>query len=234
MTTRIVLLPGLGVDARLFAPQLEAFAAATVPGWISPRESESLGAYALRFAEQAVEPVPGEDWIAVGFSFGSQVALEMASCLPEDRRPRAVGLISGLRSRRSLTRAFRWQVRFGTRVPGRIAESVIQGPLSGLFARMCGLDARQTADLHAMADDLDWRFLCWAARAAAAWDFEGNCPVPVSWIHGERDRIVPYVPHPGCEDSVELLDDDSHLLTWTRAARVNAWLGELAGGQASR
>ena len=32
MTTRIVLLPGLGVDARLFAPQLEAFAAALNQG----------------------------------------------------------------------------------------------------------------------------------------------------------------------------------------------------------
>jgi pimeloyl-ACP methyl ester carboxylesterase len=239
MTTRIVLLPGLGADERLFAPQLEAFESATMPGWIEPRtdrhgprgaRGESLGDYALRFAEQAVQPEPGEDWVAVGFSFGAQVALEMASRLPEGRRPRAVGLISGLRSRRSVSRLFRMQVRLGTAVPERVARAVIAGPLSGLFARSCGLDPRQTADLHAMAEDVDWAFLVWASRAASRWASDGRCPVPVSWIHGRRDRVVPYVPHPAQHDRVELLDDGSHLLTWTKAARVNAWIAGILGG----
>jgi pimeloyl-ACP methyl ester carboxylesterase len=228
MGTRIVLLPGLGADARLFVPQLEAFPDAVVPDWTLPQHGETLGSFSARFAEEAIHPSPGENWVIAGFSFGSQVALEIASRLPEDRRPRAVGLISGLRSRQSITRAFRWQVRVGTSLPGFLAKAVIAGPLAGIFARACGLDEQQTAALHAMAEDADWDLLVRAARAASAWDFGGECPVPVAWIHGERDRIVPYRAHPAFNDAVELLDDGSHLLTWTQAERVNAWLERLA------
>lgn len=234
MGTRIVVLPGLGADGRLFGPQLEAFDSATVPAWIVPRDREGLGAYALRFAESAVEPAAGEDWIAVGFSFGGMIALEMASRLPVDRRPRAVGLISGIRSRRSVTRLFRAQVAVGTALPGSLARPLIKGPASAFLSRMCGLGPSERDALRSMASDVDWDFLRWAARACCVWGFDGRCPVAVSWMHGSRDRVVPYVAHSEFNDALDLLDDGSHLLTWTRAERVNGWLERLAGGGESR
>lgn len=224
MSTRIVMLPGLGGDARLFGPQLDAFDAATVPAWIGPKTRESLRDYALRFAEQAVCPGEGEDWVAIGFSFGGMVALEMANQLPPGRQPRRVGLISGLRSPRAITAAFRMQVAIGTRIPEMLATPVIRGPLTSAFAKRCGLDGPQTQELRAMADDLDWDFLRWAARACTRWGFDEPGDVGVSWLHGERDRIVPYVPHPACDDRLKIIDDGSHLLTWTRPGVVNEWI----------
>lgn len=229
MTTRIVMLPGLGADARLFGPQLDRFAEATVPGWIPPVRGESIGAYAVRFCESAIEPAPGEDWVAVGFSFGGMVALELASRLPEDRRPRAVGLISGIRSHRSVGTPFRVASAVGGAVPGWLARPVLAGPGSGLFARALGLERRWSDELHAMASDLDWDFLRWGSGACRRWGFDGRCPVPVSWIHGLRDAVVPYVEHGGFDDDLTLLDDSSHLLTWTRQDEVAAWLTGLVG-----
>lgn len=227
MSTRVVFLPGLGADARLFGPQIAAFDNATVPEWIMPELRESLGSYALRFAESAVEPTDEEKWIAVGFSFGGIIALEMAARLPPERRPRAVVLISGLRSKRSLTKTFRAQVAVGTLVPAVIAKPVIEGPIAAMFGKACGLNDLQQAELAAMAEEVDWDFLQWAARACAEWDSDGRCPVPVHWTHGSGDRIVPYVAHPEYEDALEIIEDKSHLLTWTKAEQINAWLSEI-------
>lgn len=229
MGTRIVMLPGLGADARLFSPQLDRFAGATVPGWIPPIHGESIGAYAERFCDSAIEPAAGEDWVAVGFSFGGMVALELASRLPEDRRPRAVGLISGIRSRRSISTRFRVLSSVGTALPEQLARPVLAGPGAGLFARVCRLDRRWSDELHAMAGDLDWAFLRWACAASRRWGFDGRCPVPVSWIHGRTDAVVPFIPHPGFDDALTLLDDRSHLLTWTRADEVGDWIETLVG-----
>ncbi len=99
MRMRLLLLPGLGADMRLFLPQLKAFSDSVTPGWIDPEAGEGLRAYSERYLPYLVEQghVPravgdvagsmedvgakgeAEDgWALVGFSFGAQIALEMA------------------------------------------------------------------------------------------------------------------------------------------------------------
>ena len=64
---RLILLPGMGGDARMFRPQLAALANATVPAWIEPQRGETLVAFAARMA-RAVDP--GGPCFVGGSSFG--------------------------------------------------------------------------------------------------------------------------------------------------------------------
>jgi thioesterase domain-containing protein len=73
---RLVLLPGLGADERLFQAQRAAIPELEVPAWPDPVPGESL----REFAARAAEAVPaGEGLYLGGSSFGGMVALEMAA-----------------------------------------------------------------------------------------------------------------------------------------------------------
>jgi pimeloyl-ACP methyl ester carboxylesterase len=218
---RLVFLPGLGADAALFGPQARAFPGSLTPSWIEPGRREGLGAYAERFGRTLEVDGP---WVAVGFSFGGMVALEMASRLPMDRRPSGVVLISGVRSRAAVSGGFRVQRAVGGLVPRGLVRRALDGPLAGVFARRDGLDAAPARDLAAMARRADLGFLLWGSGACCRWGFDGVCPVPVRHVHGRRDRIIPYVPHPALEGGVARLVDAGHLITWTAADEVNRFI----------
>lgn len=221
MNPRLVFLPGLGADAGLFAPQLAAFPGAGVPAWITPLGRESLGAYAERFGASLKADGP---WVAVGFSFGGMVALEMASRMDPSLRPMGVVLLSGVRSRAAVSDAFRVQRAVGGLVPRGLVRRALDGPASRAFARRDGLGERHTQDLVAMARRADVPFLLWGSAACCRWGFDGRCPVPVRHLHGRRDRIIPYVPHPALEGGRAELIDAGHLITWTAPERVNRFI----------
>src|ERR1043165_10147598 len=83
----LLLLPGMGADERLLAPQRAEFPDLVVPRWIPALRGESLADYARRLASSLG---PAQDrWIG-GVSLGGMVALEMAPIL----RPRGVVLRS--------------------------------------------------------------------------------------------------------------------------------------------
>jgi len=86
----LILFPGMGADARLFAPQRAAFPQLIVPTWIKPERGESLAAYAERCARQID---PGEECFVGGASFGGFVAVEAARHL----RAKACFLIGSAR-----------------------------------------------------------------------------------------------------------------------------------------
>lgn len=216
---RLVFLPGLGADWRLFAPQLSSFPGSGVPEWIPPRRGESIGSYAERFAERQIDTsVP---YGLVGFSFGGMVALEIAARLPEDRRPAGVMLLSGIRSKRAVSLGFKLQQAFGGLVPHAISKPVVAGPLADLMARVERLNARDARTLAEMASEIHMGFLMWAAKACACWRFDGRVPVPVAHLHGRRDRVIPYVAHPKLPGGDAVMVDAGHLITWTAPADVN-------------
>ncbi|MEL6328949.1 MAG: alpha/beta fold hydrolase [Planctomycetota bacterium] len=218
----LILLPGLGADRRLFTPQLDRFETASVPDWIERHPGDTLGSFAQRLAGTLDLERPH---VLAGFSFGGMVALEIASRVPEARRPLSVVLLSGLRSRRAVTRTFKLQQAIGGLVPRPVVRAALRGPVTRAFAKREGLSEEQTATLRAMAAETDLDFLFWAARACARWDHDGVCPAPVRHLHGESDRIIPCVPHPELPGGEpELIEGAGHLITWTAADRVNGAL----------
>src|SRR5262249_61853870 len=83
LVSGMVLLPGMGADARLFQAQ-SAFLKFEVPGWPEPSPGDSLRTYAAR----VVVRLSGQTSVIGGASFGGLVALDMAAVA----RPQPYGL----------------------------------------------------------------------------------------------------------------------------------------------
>ena len=219
MEPRLILLPGLGADGRLFDEQRRMFPGLETPPWIAPLADESLVDYAGRFA-RVLGPDARPTWIG-GTSFGGQVALELVRRMRP--RPEGVILIAAPRSRETITAAFRAQQALGALAPDWLARRFV-ARLAGPFARAERLSPRHAAVLADMAAHVDVPLLRWGARASAQWPRRANEPVgaPVLHIHGRHDRVIPW--REGEPDVV--LDDARHLITFTHADAVNAFLTE--------
>ncbi|MEL6740589.1 MAG: alpha/beta fold hydrolase [Planctomycetota bacterium] len=232
---RVVFLPGLGADERLFEPQIEAVREAghapETPAWPGHRPGETLPAFAGR-AGDAIAPCA--QTLLVGFSFGGMVALEIAARGDADHRPAGVVLISGLRSKRAVTLGFKAQQAAGRLVPRSLVRTIMTGRLVDRFAATDALSAEQTEILRDMARRTDLDFLFWAARASARWGFDGRCPSPVRHVHGRLDRTIPYAAHPDLPGGEARLVDAGHLITWTAPETVNEVILEAAGAHEER
>lgn len=238
----IVLLPGLGANRRLFAPQLEAFGdrGAVVPDWperpgtVEPGLDVDGVTASLGRDLRAAGRLHG-DTVLVGFSFGAQVALSLARQAIErdDACPRAIVLVSGLRRTSQLTRRFRLQVAAASLLPnaaiGWAAAELVAKP----FARACGFDHQQTLELQRMAAELDVPQFRRLARAACRWRFEDDderrlleAGVRILHLHSARDPVIP-PPTAACD--FEAIEEAAHLLTWTHADRVNQMMADAIG-----
>lgn len=208
----LILLPGMGADARMFRPQLAALPSVVVPDWGLPEPEETLAAYAVRMA-RAIE-LPGPCFVG-GASFGGMVAVEMARHL----EVRACFLIGSIRSPRELPRRVRMLrplVRAAGRIPGWIPPLV--------RALRLAVPRRLAPATRSMLDQLaetDRRFFRWAASAVLRWEPPAEpLAVPVAQIHGDRDRIL---PHRLTRPDV-LVRGGGHLISMTHADVVNEFL----------
>jgi hypothetical protein len=214
---RLVLLPGLGADERLFAglgPLGLPVVAARLP---VPHRHECFHAYALRVAA-GLELRP-EDWIG-GASFGSLVAADIAR-----RRPLAGLVLLGgglssatvIRPARALAAAARW-------LPLRPLRALLACPaLLGAVFQPITPAARQqlVAMLAATPDDL----LREGARLVSSY-FPNIPPLcPVHAIHGRDDRLMRPPPVPACR----LVNGAGHALVLTHAREVTGFLDETLG-----
>ncbi len=210
----LILLPGMGGDARMFRPQLAALANATVPAWIEPQRGEGLAAYAARMA-RAVDP--GGACFVGGSSFGGMVAVEMVRHLAAAR---ACFLIGSIRSPREFPLRIRFLRPWLGRVAGRVPDLA---PACAKALRLI-LPPRLATATRSMLEqlaDTDRPFFRWAAMAALRWEPSPEpLAVPIAHIHGDRDRIL---PHRLTRPDV-LVRGAGHLLSMTHAEEVNEFL----------
>lgn len=241
----IVLLPGLGANERLFAPQLAAFAdrGAFVPAYptpVEPRRGVEGVAEDLHDALHA-DGCLHRDAALVGFSFGGQVALSLARRMLRHGGPpaRSIVLVSGLRRTSQLTPRFRLQVAASALLPDAAIAWAATEIVARPFARACGLDHDQTLELARMAAELDVPRLRRLAQAACRWRFEDAdeaslraAGTRILHLHSDRDPVIP--PPPPSIVGVERLATPGHLLTWTHARRVNALIEDAIGRHGDR
>ena len=205
----VVMLPGMGADARLLEPQRKAFPEMYVPPWIPPACGETLPEYATRLAAT----IPQRPLVLGGVSLGGMLAYEMARHL----QPSAVVLVASCRSSRrlrTLLRAGRWLAPW---VPCAAVRGV-QWLTPPLAAMLLSLPQETKRLCVTMFRDADAEFVRWALQAIAAWDPPSLEGIPVRHIHGDNDWLI----RP--DDADERIRDGSHLINLSHADAVNRFL----------
>jgi pimeloyl-ACP methyl ester carboxylesterase len=223
----LVLFPGLGADQRLYDPQREALGEQLIlPAWLVPERHESLATFAPRVVRAALGADISKPYVLGGISFGGMVALEAVKHLPAPEQPAAVVIISGLRSNRGLTAAFKFQARLLPLIPNMLLGNTMRAKVAKSFIRRDGLTGQAAELVRAMARDIDMPFFRWSVAACAGWAHNGACPVPVYQIHGTRDRIIPFVSEPDLSGEPTLIADGGHLINLSEPDIVNRFLRE--------
>jgi pimeloyl-ACP methyl ester carboxylesterase len=210
----LVLLPGLGTDHRLLAPQRRAFPDLQVPAWIQPKSRESLPDYAARLAGQVAVP-PGKRLVIGGVSFGGMLALEMARHL----RPAMVLLIASCRgpeSLRPILRLGRWLLPPAT-YRAWIAAQWLAGPVMRLRLQTPRPHREALLEMFKQSDP---RFMHWTVRAILGWRPTPLEDIPIRHIHGRRDPLIPI----GRVQADEIIPRGRHVINLTHAEEVNAFI----------
>jgi pimeloyl-ACP methyl ester carboxylesterase len=218
-TPRLVLFPGLGMGAELYAPQRSLPARVEVVPWLRAQCDEPMGEYARRLAA-TVDPT-GPLYLG-GMSFGAMLALEAASIL----RPRGVFLIAGARTGRALSPLVRMTCRLTCRMPESVyAATLLTAPL---LVRMVGRPRRgQRRFLLELARrSLPW-LSQWGCRAMVNWSAPPDIGCPIHHIHGDDDLMIPLKNlHPPPD---VIIRGGGHVIHVTHADVVNAFIAERLG-----
>ncbi len=212
---RLILLPGLAADARLFEPQRRAFPNLEVLPWLDPLPDERIESYAQRMAGQ-VRPDSRPLFIG-GVSFGAIVALEAARHLRTD----GVFLIGGGLSSRMITWPFRWMCHLAPLAPLPIVPWLLKLFPLGLDLIEDLTDEQKQLYVR-MSQATPPAMIRWGAHAMTRWEFTGPPPAPMHVIHGHDDRIV----RPKRLRIDHTVVGGRHLISLSHPDEVNAFLAD--------
>jgi pimeloyl-ACP methyl ester carboxylesterase len=216
---QLVLLPGLGADERLLAPQRTAFPDLLIPPWLPPHGSEGLPEYAARLAGTLPRDKP---LIVGGVSLGGMIAYELARHV----QSRAVVLIASCCTRKGIRPFFRIAGRLWPAVPPGIFHLLKCGAYP-IFHCLSRTPAAQSQMLIAMFRSIDNRLMHWAVSAILRWRPKPLDQIPLHHIHGVRDRVIPA----RLLSPTVLIHNGGHLINLTHADEVNAFLRKVIQSQ---
>jgi len=213
MQGHICLIPGLGVDERLFryltlAPEIKQ----TVIKWITPLPDEKLDQYASRLLPQIPTT---NNLILLGVSFGGMLAIELAKLL----KPTLVIIISSIKTCHELP----WYYK--PAAPLRLAYWLpIQWGkyLYPLQDYVFGVKIpAEKKVLHQIIQDMDIPFVRWALTQIAGWPNQTQIP-NLLHLHGTHDKLFPvrylrnFTPIPHGE----------HLMVVTQGTYISALINQ--------
>ena len=218
---RLVMLPGLGCDGRLWDALRREGLDIECPPWIDAVPGESLDDYAARLAATLDTATP---YCLGGSSFGGFIAQAMARHLT----PTTLLLIAtGDRGDivrpwvRSLDPWLGW-------LPAP-AFKPLCATVIGTTLRHERTQREHRELMFAMLRDTPAPFFKWAARAVLPWRSVPwpDLPCPVHHIHGRHDGLMPIT---GVQPT-HVIDDGGHLINVTHPREVAAFLVEAARGE---
>jgi pimeloyl-ACP methyl ester carboxylesterase len=228
---RLILLPGLACDRRLFSAQRERFPQMVVPDWPSVAGSTpDARAFAQRcwdewtVGEQPALPAD-RPYLLGGTSSGGIIAMEIAWLAQRlGKPPAAVLLISSCRSWQAVPRWYgRWS-DWSAKLPKWIASNLFERRHVTHSPRAETAGAAAAQLIEAMYQSANWQDLQWFSRLMATWRREeadvASAPFPIHQLHGRLDSLLPK-PSP---QHATLLLDAGHWMCATHAATVNNWI----------
>lgn len=179
MPIRLIFLPGLNGDPRIFRELIRHFPHAEVIEWLTPLRRESITNYAARIAEPLGD-LRGA--VIVGVSFGGIIAQEMAT----RHAAKACLLISSIRNPSELPPHYRLG-RIVARLPveNLLASAEIASAYLPKFAQSRSMPATASRKRKNAA----WKR--WAIGAVLRWEPIASREFNVTHIHGDRDTTFP-------------------------------------------
>jgi hypothetical protein len=208
---KILLLPGLGADARMYDSLLTQLPNAKVFEWRYVEGCKSLKSYAEKMAEQfAVLPD-----IIIGTSLGGMMAIELSKFI----QPEKLILISTAKTRKELPP----HLKILKHLP---IHKLLSGKAYKTGNEMMARSNRQQNEESAsliidMGRKADARFVKWAIDAVLKWD---NQLVPEQYIHihGTSDALFPirYIQNP-----IPVMHG-THVMSITKKDEVNRLIVE--------
>ena len=199
---KVVFIPGLGVDARLFDPQRALSIPFTVPPWPTPKPTDSIEDYAERFAGDI-----GPCDVIGGISFGGMLSQVMADRL-------GAKVVIGIATARN-----------GRQVPGRIrfAEAITDamGATGSRFSLLGAIPERFRTTVIELIRTARIDVVREGSRMIALWKgAKPSCPVRL--IHGDRDVLI----RGSVVKPDRLVRGAGHLINLTHPKAVNQFILE--------
>lgn len=204
--------PGLGADARIFAP-LEQYGISLIPiPWQDPRPGERLSAYAERIGTLIRDPHPN----LLGLSFGAMLAQVIAS----QRKVQRLVLISTITQREEMPF---WMRMAGSIHLDRIIPLKNYAWLEPLQNRNLGVNESDPVLLELVRTyrkEVSPRFLSWSVGEVLRWKSVNAQAESILRIHGTEDKLFP----PPASPNMNWIHGGGHLVVYTHARDVAAKL----------
>jgi pimeloyl-ACP methyl ester carboxylesterase len=215
---RLILLPGMGADARLFDGLREHLPQVEVLEWIEHAPNESFADYAARMARRIDDNAP---LVIGGVSMGGMAAAEMVQHL----RPRGLVLISSAMNSECLARFQPIERLLRVLPPSVLPRLARSRPMVRALCGPLSLDHR--ALFQDMLRSTPATFVRWGVRAMMNWPGADIDAIPVLQVHGERDRAIPLPP----PEQTAVILRGGHLCVLTHpretAKAIAAWMARL-------
>lgn len=207
----VYLIPGLGVDHRVFSKlRLDGHELRFIK-WIVPVMGESLTHYAMRLAKQIDTSQP---FALIGFSFGGMLATEIAKKL----YPEKVIIISSAKGDDELP----WRIKLMRIVQAhRLAPEWLYRRFAWMLKRFYGIKGKEQDELfHSMIHSMPKGYRKAASNCIINWK---NREHPhLLHIHGDHDIVIPYhnIKNAVC------IRGGSHFMLLDRAGEISAIINE--------
>lgn len=209
------MIPGLGADKRMYAPQLRAFPNALVLEHLPSCKGESIADYALRFIPLINTTQP---FVLLGTSLGGMVAVELSRVL----QPQKIILIASVKNRSEMPYFIRSMKYLHLHQP--LSGNFYKRFNSLLISRLDNNRHSTVAELiYQMTADARPEFIEWAIDAVIRWDPPEDYRSDIVHLHGTKDLLFPYSR---IKNAIPV-SNGSHVMNLTMSVEVNRILKEI-------
>ncbi|EAT16947.1 alpha/beta hydrolase [Desulfuromonas acetoxidans] len=212
MGGRLILLPGLAADERMYQGINCSCRELVTPRLLIPRRQETMACYARRHVEAL--DVAADDVVG-GCSFGSLVASEIARQHP----CRGLVLLSGAVSSQAVVSKGQQLNRWATWIPYPVIRHILTRRwfLQRVFG---GGTEAQLALGRTMILEAPAQLVREGGRLAVSYFPQQDIAVPVFALHGAQDQVI----RPPQLSELELLDEAGHGMVVSHANTVSQFL----------
>ncbi len=209
------MIPGLGADRRMYAPQIRVFPEAKVLEHLPAQKGESIADYAKRFIPRIDTDFP---FVLVGSSLGGIISMELSRLI----EPQKVILLASVKNRNEMPHFIRSMKYLKLHKP--IKGDLYKQAHRLLVNRLSNRGEAEMAEvITEMLMDTPSEFFEWAIDAVIHWQPPLEYNNNIIHIHGTNDTLFPY----SRISNAIPVKNGSHILNLTMSEEVNRILREV-------